>query len=82
MAIPEKEVRLIRKNFENSTDKVQDRIRIGNLFVDDFIFDDHQAVDIPINVLRVIFNIISQISSEQFRPEDRPKQLSLFDDDG
>lgn len=81
MAIPEKEVRLIRKNFENSTDKVQDRIRIGNRFVDDFIFDDHQAADIPINALRVIFNIISQISSEQFRPEDRPKQLSLFDDE-
>ena len=81
MAIPEKEVRLVRKNFENSTDKVQDRIRIGNRFVDDFIFDDHQAADIPINALRVIFNIISQISSEQFRPEDRPKQLSLFDDE-
>ncbi|MPS73054.1 MAG: hypothetical protein E2590_07850 [Chryseobacterium sp.] len=81
MAIPEKEVRLIRKNFENSTDKVQDRIRIGNRFVDDFIFDDHQAADIPINALRVIFNIISQISNVQFRPEDRPKQLSLFDDE-
>jgi hypothetical protein len=80
MGIPEKEVRLIRKNFENTTDNVQDRIRIGNRFVDDFIFDDHQAADIPINALRVIFNIISQISNEQFRPEDRPKQLSLFDE--
>ena len=29
----------------------------------------------------VIFNIISIISSEQFRPEDRPKQLSLFDEE-
>jgi hypothetical protein len=29
----------------------------------------------------VIFNIISIISNEQFRPEDRPKQLSLFDEE-
>ena len=29
----------------------------------------------------MIFNIISIISSEQFRPEDRPKQLSLFDEE-
>ena len=40
-----------------------------------------EAADIPINALRVIFNIISIISSEQFRPEDRPKQLSLFDEE-
>lgn len=81
MAVPEKDLRLIRKKFENKSEKVPDRIRLGNHFVDDFIFEDQQAVDIPINALRVIFNIISIISSEQFRPEDRPKQLSLFDEE-
>ena len=29
----------------------------------------------------MIFNIISIIGNEQFRPEDRPKQLSLFDEE-
>lgn len=81
MAIQEKDLRLIRKKFESKTEKIPERIRIGNQFVDDFIFEDHEAADIPINALRVIFNIISIISSEQFRPEDRPKQLSLFDEE-
>ena len=81
MAVPEKDIRLVRKKFEDKTEKTPDKIRLGNHFVDDFIFEDHQAADIPINALRVIFNIISIISSEQFRPEDRPKQLSLFDDE-
>lgn len=81
MAIQEKYLRLIRKEFENKTEKIPERIRIGNQFVDDFIFADHEAADIPINALRVIFNIISIISNEQFRPEDRPKQLSLFDEE-
>ena len=81
MAIPEKDIRLVRKKFEDKSDKVPDKIRLGNHFVDDFIFEDHQAANIPINALRVIFNIISIISSEQFRPEDRPKQLSLFDEE-
>lgn len=81
MAIQEKDLRLIRKEFENKTEKIPERIRIGNQFVDDFIFADHEAADIPINALRVIFNIISIISNEQFRPEDRPKQLSLFDEE-
>ncbi len=74
-------VRLIRKEFSNKSEKVPDKIRLGNHFVDDFIFEDHEASDIPINALRVIFNIISIISNEQFRPEDRPKQLSLFDEE-
>lgn len=81
MAIQEKDLRLIRKKFESKTEKIPERIRIGNQFVDDFIFEDHEAADIPINALRVIFNIISIISNEQFRPEDRPKQLSLFDEE-
>ncbi|WP_029292835.1 hypothetical protein [Chryseobacterium hispalense] len=81
MTFPEKDLRLVRKNFENRSDRNPERIRLGNHFVDDFIFEDHEAADIPINALRVIFNIISIISSEQFRPEDRPKQLSLFDEE-
>lgn len=81
MAFPEKHLRLIRKEFENKNDTIPERIRLGNHFVDDFIFEDQEAADIPINALRVIFNIISIISSEQFRPEDRPKQLSLFDEE-
>jgi hypothetical protein len=81
MDFPNKDLRLIRKEFENKNEIDPDRIRFGNHFVDDFIFDDSEAVDIPINALRVIFNIISIISSEQFRPEDRPKQLSLFDEE-
>lgn len=75
----EKNLRLIRKEFQNQNQN--ERIRLGNQFVDDFIFDDQTAADIPINALRVIFNIISIISSEQFRPEDRPRQLSLFEND-
>jgi hypothetical protein len=81
MAIPEKDVKLIRKEFESKNEKLIDRIRLGNHFVDDFIFENQEAADIPINALRVIFNIISMISGEQFRPEDRPKQLSLFDEE-
>ena len=81
MAIPEKDVRFVRKIFEDKDERIPERIRLGNHFVDDFIFEDQEAADIPINALRVIFNIISIISSEQFRPEDRPKQLSLFDEE-
>lgn len=74
-------LRIIRKEFDNKSERTPDKIRLGNHFVDDFIFEDHEAADIPINALRVIFNIISIISNEQFRPEDRPKQLSLFDEE-
>lgn len=79
MAIPEKDLKLVRKLFEDKDERIPERIHLGNHFVDDFIFEEQEAADIPINALRVIFNIISIISSEQFRPEDRPKQLSLFD---
>ncbi|MEN2435798.1 hypothetical protein AAH994_10325 [Weeksellaceae bacterium A-14] len=81
MSVPEKDLRFVRKKFEDTNEKNPDRIRLGNHFVDDFIFEDSEAADIPINALRVIFNIISIIGSEQFRPEDRPKQLSLFDEE-
>ena len=75
----EKDFKIVRKNFEN--ERVLDRIRFGNNFVDDFLFEGQQMADIPINALRVIFNIINIISNEQFRPEDRPRQLSLFDEE-
>ena len=81
MGTPEKNLRVVRKNFEMKNEITHDRIRLGNHFVDDFIFDESEAAYIPINALRVIFNLISIISSEQFRPEDRPKQLSLFDEE-
>ena len=81
MGVPEKDLRVIRKEFENKSEISPERIRLGNHFVDDFIFEGNEAADIPINALRVIFNIISIISGEQFRPEDRPKQLSLFDEE-
>ena len=81
MIVPENEIRIIRKEFENKNERIPDKIRLGNHFVDDFIFDGNESFDIPINALRVIFNIISIIANEQFRPEDRPKQLTLFDEE-
>lgn len=81
MIVPEKDIKLIRKEFENKNERIPDRIRLGNHFVDDFIFDGNESFDIPINALRVIFNIISIIGNEQFRPDDRPKQLTLFDEE-
>ena len=81
MSLSEKDLRHVRKKFEDKGEKIPDKLRLGNHFVDDFIFDDHQAADIPINALRVIFNIVAIIGNEQFRPEDRPKQLSLFDEE-
>ena len=74
-----KDFKIIRKNFE--AENKLELLRFGNNFVDDFLFDNKQVVDIPINALRVIFNIISIISNEQFQPQNRPKQLSLFDED-
>ena len=81
MAIPNKNLRIIRKEFESSSERVPDKIRLGNNFVDDFIFENSEAADIPINALRVIFNIISVIGNNQFRPNDRPHQLSLFEEE-
>ncbi len=79
MVILNKDQRIIRKEFENNSDLVPDKIRLGNRFVDDFFFENNEAAEIPINALRVIFNIVSVIGKEQFRPDDRPYQLSLFD---
>lgn len=81
MAHPNKDLRIIRKEFESGTEKTPDKIRLGNHFVDDFIFESGEAADIPINALRVIFNIVSIIGNNQFRPDDRPHQLSLFEEE-
>ncbi len=81
MNASEKDLKLIRKKFEKTNTIEPEKIRLGNHFVDDFIFEGTEAADIPINALRVIFNIISIISSEQFRPQDRPIQLSLFEEE-
>lgn len=77
----DQKVRIIRKEYQTKTENTPEKIRLGNLFVEDFIFEEPEATDIPINALRVIFNIVSTISNEQFRPEDRPKKLSLFDEE-
>lgn len=81
MSNREKDRRLVRKSFEDKSDKVPDKIRLGNNFVDDFIFEDSTAADIPINALRVIFNIVSIISNNQFQPQNQPRQLSIFDEE-
>ena len=81
MVTPNKDLRIIRKEFESTSGRLPDKIRLGNHFVDDFIFENSEAADIPINALRVIFNIVFIIGNEQFRPTDRPHQLTLFDDE-
>ncbi|MCD1117532.1 hypothetical protein [Chryseobacterium turcicum] len=81
MSDNDKNSKLIRRIFVEKDNGASERIRLGNGFIDDFIFEGQQTADIPINALRVIFNIISIIGNEQFRPEDRPKQLSLFDEE-
>ena len=71
------EKRIARKSYKNLIQT--EIIRLGNSFVDDFLFEDNKAVDIPINALRAIFNIAADLRNEQLRPQDRPMQLSLFE---
>ena len=71
------EKRIVRKSYKNLTQT--EIIRLGNSFVDDFLFEDNKAVDIPINALRAIFNIAADLRNEQLRPQDIPMQLSLFE---
>ncbi|MDO3427244.1 hypothetical protein QWT87_20390 [Chryseobacterium sp. APV1] len=56
-------------------------IRISNQFADDFLFQDNKATNIPINALRIIFNIISILRNDQFMPENQVRQLTLFDEE-
>lgn len=73
------EKRIVRKSYKNLTQT--EIIRLGNSSVDDFLFEDNKAVDIPINALRAIFNIAADLRNEQLRPQDRPMQLSLFEEE-
>lgn len=70
----------IRKYYCWDTSR-KDYIRFPNELLDDFLHDNGKFVDIPINALRVIFNIIFIVRNDQFRPEDRPRQLSLFEEE-
>lgn len=72
-----------KKNIKKSYDDIDkaEFIRICNQFADDFLFQDNKATDIPINALRIIFNIISILRNDQFMPEKQLKQLSLFDEE-
>lgn len=71
--------KILRKFFKENDST--DIIRIDNQFVDDFLFDDSIAVDIPINALRIVFNIISILRNEQFIPHKQISKLSLFDEE-
>ena len=55
-------------------------LRFGNKFVDEFFLND-QAKEIPINALRVIFNMVSTLRNEQFQAEKQPQQLKLFEEE-
>lgn len=70
--------RVVAKNFH--AEKDAEWIRFSNEFVADFLFEDNKMVDIPITALRIIANVISIIRDHQFQPENRPQQLSLFED--
>lgn len=71
--------KIIRKSY-NDIEKA-DFIRISNQFADDFLFQDNKATDMPINALRIIFNIISILRNDQFMPEKQVRQLTLFDEE-
>ena len=80
MSILDKKRIIIKKSF-NKDSISSDWIRFPNEFFNDFLIEDDSFIDVPINALRVIFNIISIVGNEQFRPEDRPRQLSLFEEE-
>ena len=71
--------KIVKKDFKNLTKT--DVIRIGNEFVEDFLFEDRRAGDIPINALRTIFNIVADLRNEQFHPQFYPQKLSLFEEE-
>ncbi|MCD1118211.1 hypothetical protein [Chryseobacterium turcicum] len=72
-----------RKIIKRSYDDIENAklIRIGNQFADDFLFQDNKATAIPINALRIIFNIISILRNDQFMPKKQVRQLTLFDEE-
>lgn len=74
------ENRKVRKTYFWKNSSV-DYIYFPNELYDDFLMEDGSFVDIPITALRIIFSIVFSIKNQQFRPEDRPKQLSLFENE-
>lgn len=77
--IPDQSRKIVKKSYDNI--EKTEFIRIGNQFADDFLFQDNKATDIPINALRIIFNVISILRNDQFMPEKQVRQLTLFDEE-
>ena len=75
----DKNNKIIKRNFQESNPL--EIIRVSNQLVDDFLYTNGKIIDIPINALRIIFNIISNLRNEQFIPEKQPRQLSLFEEE-
>lgn len=73
------DTRIVRFQFEKGTEG--EWIRLSNNFVDNFLFENGRMIDIPITALRIIANVVSIIRDSQFQPENRPRQLSLFEED-
>ena len=55
-------------------------LRFGNEFVDEFLLDE-DTTDIPINALKVIFNLVSILRNEQLQKKKQPQQLKLFEEE-
>ncbi|MDY3538172.1 hypothetical protein PG275_09185 [Riemerella anatipestifer] len=55
-------------------------LRFGNNFIDEFLLDN-DAIEIPINALKIIFNVVSTLRNEQFQSNTQPQQLKLFEDE-
>lgn len=69
---------IVKKNYKEK--EASDILRFGNDFVDEF-FLDGKSTEIPINALRVVFNIVSTLRNEQFQGDKQPQQLKLFEDE-
>ncbi|MRM84290.1 hypothetical protein [Riemerella anatipestifer] len=69
----EKKIKKVYKEIKPS-----EIVRLSNNFVDEFLFD--KGIEIPINALRIIFNIASMLRNEQFQADKAPTQLKLFED--
>ncbi len=67
---------IVKRSFSSDNRQV-DYVRFSNdLF--NLLLENGEFVNIPINALRVIFNTIAIVRNDQFRPEDRPEQLQIF----
>lgn len=55
-------------------------LRFGNEFVTEFFFDE-KSPEIPINAMKIIFNIVSILRNEQFQEKNQPEQLTLFEEE-